>query len=317
MGFFKRGNRWWFSETINGEFVRRSLGPEIVTQEDAENWLEAYRVTQDELSLRGFITAYLRERKMQIAASTLRSYRASLRSFESFFGVARKINTINGRDISAWAAHRLEEGLSAESINVDLRNVKAAFNRAMIWELIDRVPRFEMVKTPKRLPRHLSEAEFAALLRHEASSDFRRLWTFMVWTGVRRGEVVGLRWEHIDFSGRPQALVTGKGDKQRFIPLLPPAVEALGPPQSQGEVFALGGKDYISHRFLRAARAAGLKAKLHDLRHTALTWMVGHNVPVKLVQEIAGHVDIKTTLGYAKTFTGGAYDTLIKAFGFD
>ncbi|UQZ90564.1 hypothetical protein C4J81_15660 [Deltaproteobacteria bacterium Smac51] len=57
--------------------------------------------------------------------------------------------------------------------------------------------------------------------------------------------------------------------------------------------------------------------KEYKTRHTGLTWMIAHGAPVKLVQEIAGHVDIKTTLGYAKTFAGGAYDTLARAFKFE
>ena len=75
--------------------------------------------------------------------------------------------------------------------------------------------------------------------------------------------------------GKPQARFTGKGDKQRVVPLLPPAVETLGSP-GNGLVFPLGHKDYLSHRFLKTARSAGLNAKLHDLRHTAFTWMVAH-----------------------------------------
>jgi integrase len=111
-------------------------------------------------------------------------------------------------------------------------------------------------------------------------------------------------------------LITGKGDRQRVIPLVPPAVEALGAPEKTGPVFAVFSADYLPHRFVKAAKAAGVKARLHDLRHTCLTWLVAHGIPLKLVQEIAGHSDIKTTLNYAKTFAGGAYETLVKAFKF-
>jgi integrase len=72
----------------------------------------------------------------------------------------------------------------------------------------------------------------------------------------------------------------------------------------------------VTHHFHKVAQAAGVKAKLHDLRHTGLTWMVARGVPLKLVQDIAGHTSINTTMGYAKTFAGGAYDVLMKAFSF-
>ena len=77
-----------------------------------------------------------------------------------------------------------------------------------------------------------------------------------------------------------------------------------------GPVFEVGGEIYVTHRFRAMARAAGIEAKLHDLRHTGLSWMVAHGVPVKLVQDIAGHTSIATTMIYAKTFAGGAYEVL-------
>jgi len=316
MRLFKRGNRWWFSDMINGEFVRRSLGPEIVTREEAELCLADALAEQNALTIRSFKVAYLNERRPHLALASLESYRDALNSFESFFGVSRRIDTISSREIMAWAAHLLENGRKPVSVNVHLRSIKAAFNRAVIWELIPKVPRIEMLKIPKRQPRHLTEDQFQNILDQETNPEYRRLWLFMVWTGVRRSEALGLHWDCVFFGERPQATVIGKGDKERSIPLLPPAVAALGNPGHFGPVFKVGCADYVTHRFLDLARAAGIKAKLHDLRHTALTWMVARGVPLKLVQDIAGHTSITTTMGYARTYAGGAYDTLMKAFDF-
>lgn len=116
---------------------------------------------------------------------------------------------------------------------------------------------------------------------------------------------------------QPQALITGRGDRQRVIPLVPPVVEAMGEPKVAGPVFSVVKADYVTHRFIKAAKKAGVKARLHDLRHTCLTWLVARGLPLKLVQDIAGHTDIKTTLNYAKTFAGGAYQAIVKAFNFD
>ncbi len=114
----------------------------------------------------------------------------------------------------------------------------------------------------------------------------------------------------------PQAVIIGKGDRQRAIPLMPPAVEALGKPQASGLVFPFGSLYYLSHRFRKAARAAGVPAHLHMLRHTACTMMVQHGAPLSLVRDVAGHSDIKTAMGYAKVYTGAAHKVLSSVFGF-
>ncbi|UQZ89588.1 hypothetical protein C4J81_10375 [Deltaproteobacteria bacterium Smac51] len=68
-----------------------------------------------------------------------------------------------------------------------------------------------------------------------------------------------------------------------MVPLLPPAVNALGKPGLSGPVFNVGRADYVTHCFHKVALAAGVRAKLHDLWHTWLTWMVARGVSLKLV----------------------------------
>ena len=312
----KRGNRWWISGHKDGKKIRYSLGPDVSTQEEAETILKQVIAEQSALTIRNFKNDYLKDRRLHLSPKTLESYKDALNSFESFFGVHRSIESITSKEMSAWAADLLDGGRKPISVNVYLRSIKAAFNRAVYWDLIQKAPRIEMLKVPKHQPRHLSEQQFQAILDHETNPEYRRLWVFMVWTGVRRTEALTLGWEHVTLGERPQALVTGKGDKQRVIPLLPLAVAALGEPGASGLVFQVGHGDYVTHRFCHITRAAGMKAKLHDLRHTALTWMVARGVPLKLVQDIAGHTSITTTMGYAKTYAGDAYDTLMKAFNF-
>jgi integrase len=316
MKVYRRGSRWWFDGVIDGERKRFPLEPNIITREKAEECAAKFMENENALMLRSFIKAYLHESQIRLSENSLARYKSSLMHFESYFGVHRKINTITSRDISAWAVSRKAEGVSPETVNLDLRHVKAALNKAVAWELMDKAPRIEMVKVPRRLPKHLTVDQFKAILLHEPDERFRRLWTFMIWTGVRRAEAAGLKWEDVSFSDKPQVSVIGKGDRQRVVPLLPPALEALGEPKSSGLVFPLGSLYYLSHKFRKAARAANVKAHLHMLRHTACSWMVGQGAPVALVRDIAGHSDVKTTMGYAKAFTGAAYDTLAGLFGF-
>ena len=94
-------------------------------------------------------------------------------------------------------------------------------------------------------------------------------------------------------------------------------VAALGQIEASGPVFNVGAGIYATHRFREMVRAAGIKAKLHDLRHTGLTWMAAHGVPIKLVQDIAGLTSIATTMIYAKTFAGESCEVLKRRLNFD
>lgn len=268
-------------------------------------------VTLDE-----FISDYLHGIESHVSALTIETYRKSLRKFAEFMGGAVAIDSIGRRDISAFAAHRLEEGLSPETVNLDLRQIRAALNKAVRWEYLSKAPLVEMVKAPKRLPRHLTAEQMRIILDAETDPNFKRLWTFLVWTGCRRGEALGLKWEDVEFGVRPQALVTGKGDRQRMVPLLPPAVAALGA-AGAGPVFPSWSPFSVSQHFRRLVRRLGIRARVHDLRHTCLTLLVGKGVPLKLVQDMAGHASIDTTMHYARVYSGDSYKTLIDALGFE
>lgn len=219
----------------------------------------------------------------------------------------------NGKLIH-WAASLLKKGRSPEGINLDLRHIRAALRRGEEQGVILIAPKVDMVRVPKRLPRHLTPEQLQKIFDAENNVEFRSLWTFLAWTGMRRQEAYNLQWESVTLGDKPSALVIGKGDRERVVPLLAPALQAMGEPKPVGRVFNLGSLDNWTARFKQIAKKAGApKARLHDLRHTCLTLLVGHGVPLKLVQDIAGHSTIITTMNYAKLFTGNAHEVLNKA----
>ncbi len=174
-----------------------------------------------------------------------------------------------------------------------------------------------MVRTSRPLPRHLNREQVDQLLAAEVRPDFRRLWVFLIWTGVRRREAHELDWSAVTLGPAPTIRVVGKGDRERVVPLLPPAVDAMGEPRTSGPVFQVGRLDNLTSHFKMTARRAGLPlARLHDLRHTCLTCLVGQGVPLKLVQDMAGHSTITTTMQYTKLFVGNAHGVLKKALHF-
>ena len=74
---------------------------------------------------------------------------------------------------------------------------------------------------------------------------------------------------------------------------------------------------YVSKRFLHYARLAKLPDRIHfhSLRHTYITWMIEQGIPVPIVQKLAGHADITTTMGYAHLASDSLTAAMDKVFG--
>jgi integrase/recombinase XerD len=153
--------------------------------------------------------------------------------------------------------------------------------------------------TPDQLPRVLSKPELDSIMAacREVDGNLYRMATFALWTGSRRREVLGVTWPDVRGAS---VIIRGKGKRERMIPLLPEAQEAMGEPRDIGPVFPKWHPDTVSHRFAEAAAKAGVDARFHDLRHTSATNMLSNGIQLPVVQKILGHADMRTTQIYAK-----------------
>lgn len=178
----------------------------------------------------------------------------------------------------------------------------------------------------------------------DATSDDRLhfAWSLLLTRGLRRGELCGLQWQHVDLDAgslrivRTRVVVDGKAVDSapktsagvRPIPLDPHLVRLLKAHKARqaaeklaaGEAYEDGGwlvadelgrpfhPDTISDWLDDAIAAAGLRRiRLHDTRHTAASLMLADGVPVKVVAEILGHSSPTITLSiYAHVLPGMA-----------
>ncbi len=180
--------------------------------------------------------------------------------------------------------------------------------------------------------RTLSEEEVRRLLAATTGTRHHSLWIFLVTTGVRLGEALGLKWCDIDV-GAGTATIQRALQRQRGVGLvfvepksargrrtvtLPPETldvlathrQELDREREQAEhkwqdhdlVFPspLGrprDMSYLSFTFHRGLKRAGLpRLRIHDLRHTAATHLMTNHVNPKVVQELLGHSTISITL---------------------
>lgn len=156
--------------------------------------------------------------------------------------------------------------------------------------------------------------EIMANIDHLNPAD-KRLLVLMMFTGMRRGEVLGLRWEDIDTKAgliHLQRNVTHAGGNRpvigtpktksgkRDLPLDPYVLEVLEPMQSAGFIF--GGENPITmttynNTMKRIRKTVDLHgATAHVFRHSYLTYMAGTDTDNKTLQTIAGHSTIGMTM---------------------
>lgn len=252
----------------------------------------------ERVTLSEFKKEYL-EGRPDLSHSTRRMDDLSLRKLAEVVGDNAALRIVDEKTIEQFKRTFLAKGLTATSINVYLRHLKSAFNTAFELGYTEKPLKIKLLKIGKRLPRILSKTETKAILAHSEEVDFElyRMVSFALWTGCRRSEILNLKWQYV--SG-DIARIVGKGNKERVVPLLPGALEAMGDRKDIGPVFAPWHPDTLSHRFKKSALACGVTdIHFHNLRHSAATKMLESGISIEIIQKILGHAAISTTQIYA------------------
>lgn len=285
------------------------------------------RVTVDEAGQRliDHLTSLGRKR------STLAEYRSFLRvHLASHFG-EKALDAIGPRDVEGFIAAKRRDGKATKSILNYLGLLHTIFDYAEKRGLARSNP-VKLVDKPERPAgdpdiRFLDEAELGGVLRavpEDARGPTERaLYITAAMTGLRQGELLGLRWRDIDWSAARirvrRSYVRGEFGtpksrrSSRSVPLADRVAGALER-HFQGSSFS-GDDDLVfchpesgapldrsrlTKRFKAAAQRAGVReVRFHDLRHTFGTRMAAAGIALRTLQEWMGHRDFKTTLIYA------------------
>jgi len=253
---------------------------------------------------------------------TVEDYSMMVRILNRSFGEVR-LEEFTPEGIEQWkGSFAKARGLSNRTLQKYLVVLHAIFKRAMKVHGLPRNP-LATVERP-RLPRRagidvFSRDEVLALVGAAADDQDGVLYLSAAFTGLRMGELLGLRWEDVDFDadairvrrnwsgGREGTPKSGRG---RAVPMMGDVAEALDRLRrrerftgAQDIVFCdrLGrhlGYKSLSERYKQALRDAGLRQlRFHDLRHTFGTHAIRAADP-REVMEWMGHADIQTTQKY-------------------
>lgn len=243
-------------------------------------------------------------------------------------GPNRLLSGITQRDLQIFFARR-RDGLSNSSVNREIENARAVWIRARGSRYdVGEMPAWGQLflKVGRMPPRELQPDEEADLFA-ELREDVRDAVDFLLKSGWRRGEVLGLRWSDVNLP-RKQALTRIKGGDVVMRPLTTALVEIIArQPQASPYVFTyvcqksragvvdkngrkkpsrLKGERYpltptaLRRPFAEAKKEAGVENfRIHDLRHTRGTRIVRATGSLAAAKEALKHRRIETTLRYA------------------
>lgn len=260
---------------------------------------------------------YLAYVRTNFSPKTVRVYQNIFSRFNEFIKT-KPLREISTRDLDLYKCDRISK-VSANTVNHELRGLRAFFNRLVLWNILEKSPCQEVrnIRVVDTTRPYLTKEDLQKLLDHTKGTQLHDIILFGAMTGMRRGEIVNLTWEDIDWQHQSIVIRSSlsyqtKGGKIRLVPMNS-TVKALleGMTNRTGYLFPgdRGGKyngNFTSQRFRMAIRDCGLDKRLHfhSLRHTFASLLVKEGISLYHVQKLLGHSSPRVTEIYAHL--GGA-----------
>ncbi|MGR8935033.1 MAG: site-specific tyrosine recombinase XerD [Gammaproteobacteria bacterium] len=256
-----------------------------------------------------------------LSTNTLSAYGSDLKIFAAALR-GKSLPDASEADITAFLGKRFDDGISRRSTARILSSLRRFYAYLLRENRIQTDPT-ALIEAPhigRPLPTSLSEADVDLLLAvPEAALPLgqrdRTMLEVLYATGLRVSELVGLRMDQINLR-MGVVRITGKGNKERLVPLGEQAVECLEiyigttrktllEQRQCDELFVTNRgagmtRQAFWHLIKRYAKQAGIAKELspHTLRHAFATHLLNHGADLRVVQLLLGHSDLSTTQIY-------------------
>lgn len=262
------------------------------------------------IRLDAFISVYVEQ---YLKARDPRSWRKELgrlRRIQEYFGEVW-IDDLDAAAVEGFLADLRRAGLKPATINRYHARLSSMMKRAWAWGYRNDNPlrHIERLRESKMGDRYLEADEFRMLL-DACDPDLRALVVVAAYTGMRRGELMALRWQDVDLDAGCLIVRAdhSKTAESRTVPLnteVRKVLQGMGPVE-EGRVFPF--KEFPRYRWDKVRRRLGWdqsenprlrRWRFHDLRHDCASRLVMADVPIAKVAKILGHKELMTTQRYA------------------
>jgi integrase len=341
MSIFKRGGRWFYEFSYQGQRIREAAH---TTSKTAAIQIERERRRKLELSAGGVhrqrpllfnvaAKAWLEE-GAHWSDSTREIYEAQLKHLKPTFGKLL-LSDISASDISKFQRTRQKAGASGRTINLETAVLRMILRKHRLWYLVE--PDFRPLRERQEVGRALTTEEFKKLLSAARNTRSRSLYPALVLllnTGMRVTELRMLRWRQVDLLERYLTVGRSKtpGGEGRMIPLNQDAFNALVDWRAQfsnpspdhfvfpSERYGLDGEE--GHKngavavwnldpekpigswkvaWTACRKSAEVSCRLHDLRHTFVSRLGEARVADSILIALSGWMSPKMLERYSHT----------------
>jgi site-specific recombinase XerD len=248
-----------------------------------------------------------------LSPKTQQGYIRTVKRFAAFLG--RSPDTASAEDVRRYQAH-----LAGSHVGVPTRNHTVSGLRFLFKVTLGRgdiESHMRIAREPRKLPVILSPEEVARFLDAAPGPGlkYKAALSVAYGAGLRVSEVAALKVSDIDSKRMLIRVEQGKGRKDRYVMLSPQLLDLLRAwyKQAHPRGWLFPGRNPVQSMTTRqltracheAAQAAGIAKRVspHTLRHSFATHLLEHNVDIRVIQALLGHVKLDTTARYAQVAT--------------
>ncbi|PLY06600.1 MAG: hypothetical protein C0625_08380 [Arcobacter sp.] len=320
MRFYKRGNTLYVDYINNGKRIRKSTKLNY-----NENNIKLYKNLllngNDNVSffLNDLVSEIIEEKRLILKATSVRCYESIYNSLIKPYFNDVLITNIKSKDIHKWQMHLVSKKILSNSITFARTILNQTFDRAILEEIIEVNP-LKAVKISKNLSSYevkpFTLKEIERILFH-APKHFKNMLGVAFFTGLRTGELIGLKWDDINFKNRTISIkrTINRGSIQspktkssiRVVDIIEPCYTYLYNQQLytklKSEFVFLGNKGTYSgsHNlrtaFMNILKSAGIEYRsIYHTRHTFASMMLNEGENLIWVSQMLGHKDSSVTL---------------------
>ncbi|MBQ6171739.1 MAG: site-specific integrase [Clostridia bacterium] len=331
----KRGNKRKAEERLTELLEKLNRGTDYLSESLTPAERERLRLSNSPVD--EYLVEWLEDHKRNITTRTYEGYKSYIdqRIVPYFREKHILVKDMTGDNINAFYRYLTEQGLKGTSQQRYHSVLHLAFKTAVKRRIIPANP-VDQADRPKSKPfisSYYNADEMKKLLEIAEKDELHLVILLTAYYGLRRSEVLGLKWSAIDFTDKKIAIrhkvleesgeihgydVMKTKSSYRTLPLIPVVEEALRNQircrEEMKKAFRKGyctdfdeyictdalGRlyrpDYVSEHFALLLKKNGLRhIRFHELRHSCASLLLAKKVPMKMIQEWLGHSDISTT----------------------
>ena len=313
MGVYLKNGNWFIDYRVNGKRKRKKVGSskslaEIVLKKRKVEIAEGKYLDikkEQRIKLADFADEYLEIHSKVNNRSWENSELPPIKRIKSYFG-GKYLHEITPQSIEQFKAQAVNE-VSPATVNRALAILRSIFNKAIAWNKFDGKNPVKGIKFYKEQPRlRFLEKEEIAQLLESCSEHLKPIVILALNTGMRKGEILNLKWHDIDFARDLIFLYKTKNGGKREVPMNEKVkktlIEVRKHPDSPYIFCDKKGKPFsdIRKSFFTACKKSGIiDFRIHDLRHTFASQLVMSGIDLNTVRELLGHKSLDMTLRYS------------------